>query len=603
MAEQRSTPQLLVWLWHHGKRLRMQTALNMLTGLLSVGAGLAFVAITKTAIDVATHKTEVLSLTQVLVLLVAVMLFQIGINFSNRWIRALLGVRAQNSMQLMMFRRMLSRNWMSIRHYHSGDVLNRLFKDVGTLVGLLTDDIPGFFTTIVQFVGAFVFLSMMDARLAWIIVAILPMTLILSKLYMRKLRKLTHEGRAEESRVQSAIQEAVQHSLVIKTLDSLDYVVGKVGGTQQRLHRKVVEKTKYSSFSATLVNLGFSAGYMVTFGWGVFQLQHNAITYGVLLAFIQLVGQIQGPLRALSGYVPTFINAATACERLMELERLPADRGSLMHVHPADLAGATEQGQDVQRTRLDSGTYRHTSNSSRVGLRFSHVTYRYTPTSRTVLRDFSYYFSPGSVTAILGETGVGKTTLVRLLLSLIRPVGGSMDFVLEDGSTVGVKAESRHLFAYVPQGNSLLSGTIRDNLALADPQATEADMRKVLSVAGADFVFSLPAGLDTHCTEHGGGLSEGQAQRVCIARALLRPCPFMLFDESTSALDESTEESVIRGVVEYCAGRTLIFVTHRPAVLRYCTQQLHLTRKSVSVGGPGTTVGGSRRRFTGEALS
>ena len=589
MAAQRPFSQLFLWLWHHGRKFRTQTVLNTVTGLLSVGSGLAFVGITKTAIDVATHKNDTFTLTQVIVMMLCVMLFQIVINFSNRWVRALLGVRAQNRMQQVMFHRLLSRNWMNIRHYHSGDVLNRLFKDVGTLVGLLTDDIPGLITTIVQFIGAFCFLCTMDSRLAWVIVGILPLTLIISKLYMKRLRSLTHQVRAEESKVQSAIQEAVQHSLVIKTLDSLDYVVGRLANTQQHLHSKVIEKTKYSSFSATFVNLGFAAGYLVTFAWGVFELQRDAITYGVLLAFIQLVGQIQGPLRSLSSYVPTFINAATACERLMELEQMPADRAAMKRAF-ASPQSTTEAGE--KKTRRISPT----------GLRFSHVTYRYTPTSRIVLRDFSFYFAPGTVTAILGETGVGKTTLVRLLLSLVRPVGGSMDFVLEDGSTMAVMAEHRNLFAYVPQGNSLLSGTIRDNLLLADPQATEEQMRIVLEVAGADFVFALPQGIDTMCTEQGGGLSEGQAQRICIARALLRPCPFMLFDESTSALDESTEEGVVQRLVEYCAGRTLIFITHRPAVLRYCTHQVHLARPDGMAAHQGASTSPVRRRFTGEML-
>ena len=237
------------------------------------------------------------------------------------------------------------------------------------------------------------------------------------------------------------------------------------------------------------------------------------------------------------------------------LEQMPADRAAMKR--------ALVSSRDV-RTRAEDGKRR----IAPTGLRFSHVTYRYTPTSRIVLRDFSFYFAPGSVTAILGETGVGKTTLVRLLLSLVRPVGGSMDFVLEDGSTMAVMAEHRNLFAYVPQGNSLLSGTIRDNLLLADPDANEEQMRTVLEVSGADFVLTLPQGLDTLCTEQGGGLSEGQAQRICIARALLRPCPFMLFDESTSALDESTEEAVVQRLVEYCAGRTLIFITNRASRVR-----------------------------------
>ena len=572
MTRQRTPSQLLYWLWHHARRFRLQMLLNIFIGLLTVAIALGFVAITKQTIDAATHKETSITLSQGLAVMVGLLILQILIRLAERWVKALLGVQTQNEMQRIMFARLLGSEWASVRRYHSGDVLNRLLKDVDTITGLLTTDIPDFITTIFRFVGAFIFLCIMDARLAGIIIVVAPLFLLISKLYVKRLRAISHQVRAYESRAQSLIQESIQHILVIKTIGHFSSVLHLLTDTQQRMQKKIVEKTSYASFSSTLLQLGFAIGYMISFGWGVFRLQADEITYGMLLAFIQLVGQIQTPLNALSSYVPTFIKAATACERLIELEHLPKDHVSDVELHtpPPRRTGNTRQSMLPDPPSQNSPLS--------LSLHFAGVFYRYAPNARYILRNFTYTFPAGSVTAILGETGVGKTTLVRLMLSLIRPVAGKIHWTTSDGTCLPFLPENRRLFAYVPQGNSLLSGTIRENLLMAAPQADETQMRHALTAAVAHFVFELPDGLDTLCTEQGGGLSEGQAQRICIARALLRPCPYMLFDESTSALDENTEEILVRNLVEFCHNRTLIFVTHRPTVLQHCTQQLHLIR-------------------------
>lgn len=524
----------------------MQMTLNAVLGVLYVGTSLAFVWCTKLTVDIATGATPG-NINHAIALLIGVMVLDIAIGFSSKWIRAVLGVKARNRMQERLFRRLLTSEWLMLKKYHTGDVLNRVMEDVVVVVNLLTEDLPSLLTTMLQLFGAFAFMYILDSRLAIIVICIAPLFILFSRLYIRRLRGLTHDVRAMESTVQSCIQESLQHSLVIKTLEREDYVTGRLAENHRQLRRKVVKKTWYSSLSQLVMNTGFAIGYLVTFVWGVKSLQAGIITFGALTAFVQLVGQIQHPIRTLTKFVPIFISAFTASERLMELEEIPAEESKSTTDTPTDGAPARIEINDVS--------------------------YQYSAHSRHIISGLTFTFPAGSTTAIVGETGAGKTTLIRLMLALVKPCGGHVTI---DGKDITVT--HRRLFTYVPQGNTLLSGTLRDNLLMGRPDATDDELWEVLHVASANFVKRLPDGLDTECSEMGGGLSEGQAQRICIARALLRRCPIMLFDESTSALDEQTEKTVVERISEYAKGATLIFVTHRPAVLKHCDQVLRLTR-------------------------
>lgn len=525
----------------------MQMVLNIVLGTSYVMATLAFVWATKWTVDIATGASDG-NINHAIALLVGIMIVEIALGFSSKWVRAVLGVKARNKMQESIFNRLLQCEWLSVRRYHTGDVLNRVMEDVVVVVNLLTEELPTLLTTLFQLTGAFAFMYLMDSRLAIVVICIAPIFALFSKLYIRKLRGLTHEVRSMESTVQSCIQESLQHSLVVKTLERVGYVTDRLIGNHRQLQRKVVEKTWYGSISQLVMNAGFALGYLVTFVWGVKNLQAGIITYGALTAFVQLVGQIQVPIRTLTKFIPVFISAFTATERLMELEEIPL-----------------EAADGEQPATIDGGVPE---------IVISHVSYLYDAHLRHILKDFNYQFPAGSTTAIVGETGAGKTTLIRLLLALVKPTEGS---VLIDGQNI--TARHRGAFTYVPQGNTLLSGTIRDNLLMGRPDADDEELWHVLDVASADFVKRMPKGLDTVCSEMGGGLSEGQAQRICIARALLRRHPIMLFDESTSALDEQTEQTVVQRITEYAKGATLIFVTHRPAVLKHCDQVLHLRRE------------------------
>ena len=541
------------WLWQTSHGLRAQGVLNALTSLLAVALDFAFIGATKLIIDIATGRQQEMSLRWAATILIAIMCCRILIAFASRWIAAILGVRSQNLMQLRLFRHVMQCEWKGLEDRHSGDVLNRLEQDVKDVTNVITETIPAVFGTLARFCGAFLFLFSMDSKLACLLVFIAPAFIALSKIYIRRMRQITRLIRTTDSKIQSILQESVQHRVVLKTLEQSERMVGLLADSQRTLRSFVRERTLFSSTSATLLTTGFSLGYLVTFLWGASRLAEGTITYGTMLAFIQLVGQIQGPFREITRYIPQIINSLTASERLMELQEAPVEK----------------QGEPI---RFPNGA----------GLRINTVSFAYDKTSAPVLQHFSYNFPPRSITAVLGETGTGKTTLIRLILALLKPQEGTIDFYDEEGRTATASPQTRCNLIYVPQGNSLFSGTVRDNLLLGNPYATEAEMHKALWTACAEFVLERSEGLDTPCGELGAGLSEGQAQRIAIARALLRNGSILLLDEATSALDPQTEQELLSRLKQHTAqGRTVICVTHRPAVLQYCTQELRLEQDHV----------------------
>ena len=541
---------ILRWLWRAWRGNRLQACLNAVIGLSSVVVSLAQVTAVRHAIDVASGAARG-NLYWAVAVMGLLILCDFLLNISSTWVQNLLGIRAQNRMQQRMLDRILRSRWHGKEHFHSGDVLNRLEFDVANVVDFLTQTIPSTLSVFAMFVGAFCYLFAMDAVLALITVAIIPVFVGLSKLYVNRMRKLTKDVRAEDSRVQSTLQETIQHRMLIKTLESETMMVNRLEQTQGVLRHKVVKRTVFSVFSNTILNLGFALGYLVAFLWAAVRMAANSLSFGGMTAFLQLVNRIQSPARSLTRLVPAFVSVFTAAERLMELEETPLD----------------EQGEPVAL-------------ESPCGIRLEHVGYAYED-GQDVLRDLSFDFKPGTCTAVLGETGAGKTTLIRLILGLVKPKDGKAEIYSGVYSnvtnTVPLSPLTRCNLAYVPQGNTLLSGTVRDNLRLGRLSATDEEMCEALRMSCAEFLFDTPDGLDTICGEQGSGLSEGQAQRIAIARALLRDCPVLLLDEATSALDPDTERQLLGNILSD-KKRTIIFITHRLAVKDYCDQTLTIEK-------------------------
>lgn len=546
-----TTLQTLRWFVRTSRGIRLRSIANTLTGVIGVGLDFAFIWATKRCIDTATHQTEG-SLTESALLLDAVMAAIIALGFARNWLAAILGVQSTNKIQRRMFETVLGSVWLGRDRQHTGDTMNRLDRDVRDVTSVISNTLPQALIVTCRLVGAFVFLCVYDARLACALMVITPLFIALSKFYVRRMRALTRDIRKTDSEIQSIMQESLQHRIMLKTMEQEEGVVERLGLTQQSLSDQIRYRTRFSSVSNALVNIGFAGGYLVAFLWGAWRLEQGLITYGMMLAFIQLVGQIQGPFRDMTRFIPTLISSLTAGERLMELEQLP-------------------QEETCEAIRFKGGC----------GIRLKDLSYAYDEDYRLIIDRLSYDFPPGSITAVLGETGSGKTTLIRLILALLPPLKGRVEFY--DGD-VSAKASpgTRCNLVYVPQGNSLLSGTVRSNLQLGRPDATEREMWDALELAEAGFVKESDEGLDMPVGESGLGLSEGQAQRIAIARALLRPGRVLLLDEATSALDEETETRVLDNLMGRNADSptpyTVICVTHRPAVTAHCNQMLRLKR-------------------------
>ena len=547
----------VTWVGRNVQGIRLNMAGRVGMGILQTGLGLAQVAVCKRFIDVTIRTGTDRDVVAGVVLLAGIILGGIVLRLTGYAMTIRARTRLVNGMKLRLFGLLMHRKLYGGKMMHSGDLVSRLEKDIDLVSDTVAALLPDMAVTCCKLGGAFLMLYALDSRLAWTLLLLTPPFLILGKLTARKLRSLTHDIRSQESLIQMTVQEGLEHNDVIRAMGSTGWIMAQVKDMQRGLEAKVDRRTRFTVMARTVISSGFGLGYLLVFVWGGLMMRSGEITMGTMIAFLQLAGQVQHPMLNLLNGVPQLIHTMAGVDRLAELEQLPAETADTQS-RPAKEEAATAPW----------------------GIRVSDVTFGYGDEGATVMKGFSHDFRPGTHTAVMGHTGVGKTTLFRLLLGLAEPQTGSITIYNEEGKTLEVNAGTRYYMTYIPQGNSLMSGTIRYNLLVARPDATDEMLRRALHTAVADFVFDLADGMDTIVGERGCGLSEGQAQRIAIARGLLLTGSILLLDEISSALDESTERELFGRIFKACPQKTILLITHRPEVAEICDGKIFLDARS-----------------------
>lgn len=539
------------WFFNEVRQCRWSYALVLLCQILMVAFALGYVWLSKRLVDVAILHfkgvpDEKYGLAVYAVAFLALSMIRPGIVAVKSYYQSKISVSMANRIRLRLFDDLLHLKNEYSRKYHTGDMLNRLQVDVSTVSNTFCCVVPNLFWAGLQFLAAFVYLLQIDARLAWILVLIIPIAIFGGRYVMYRVRNLTLDIRKSDSEVEAHIQESVQHIMLLQILEYTGASSEDLEELQMDNYEKNMRRAKFSVFARTLIAFSFTIGYAVAFLWGIYGIAGGVVTYGALTAILQLVGQVQRPLVQVSEQLPTLMHCTASIDRIEEIEKLPLESSDEQHF----LRGTA-------------------------GVSVENLSFRYSDGVDDIFTNFSFDFVPGSKTSIVGPTGRGKSTLIKLMLSLLSPTKGSVSIYSAD-EKVRASESTRCNLVYVSQGNTLFSGTIRENLQMGDPHATDSQMKEALYTAAADFVMELPGGLDTQCFEAGGGLSEGQAQRIAIARALLRPGSILLLDEFSSALDNATEDLLLQRLTAKLNTRTMIFITHRGRVIDYCDSVLRL---------------------------
>lgn len=459
-----------------------------------------------------------------------------------------------NKLRRDIFSKLVNMEWLQVSKYHSGDLLTRLTSDIEAVAEGSVGIFPSIIGLGVQLGAAFFTLLVYEPSLAVLAFIMAPVTILLSRLYAKKLKHTHIRIQEAESSCRSNMQEFLQNILILKTFNLEAKSAERIEELQKERLRWITERSRTGAAANTVIAAGYWLGYFIAFGWGALKLANKTATFGTMAAFLQLVNQIQGPFVGLSGTVPQVISALASAGRLIELENMDAE------------ARDTEIGIPVA-----------------AGVRFYDVSFRYEKDER-VLDGVSFEALPGETVAVTGTSGEGKTTMLRLMLALLKPDSGEVSCFDGEGNEFKASPALRNWFSYVPQGNTLFSGTIAENLRTGRPGAEEGEMKDALAAACAlDFVEKLPEGMNTVIGEKALGLSEGQAQRIAIARALLRNSPVIVLDEATSALDIELEERMLQNIRSLKPSRTCIMITHRRTSLGICSRVYKLKESRLAL--------------------
>ena len=533
--------------WVYGKTQGERLALVSLivSNALYAGMSVLYALLCRGLIDSASdHNWN--GLWRYALILLAVILVQILFRFVSRNLEERIRARFELGLKRSLFAQILKKNYASATGFHSGELLNRMVSDVSVVSDGVVGILPGLTTMATRFVCALGVLVVLEPNFTWVFLAAGLLVFGVTRLFRDVSKRMHKRVQAADGRVRAFFQEALESLLVIKVFGAEDQVEARAEALQDTHYNAKKSRWQLHSAANAGVTLVFQLGYLFALVWCSYRLFAHTITFGTLTAILQLVGQIQTPLAGMSGILPQYYSMLASAERLQELEVLPDEPVG----QPCDVAALYPQIRSIKLDRLSFHYDRD-----------------------LVLEDADLTIQTGEFVAIMGRSGIGKSTLLKLLLGVFPVDAGEMYFETDERH-IPITCDTRALFSYVPQGNLLFSGTIRENLTFVSPDASEEAIRAALKIACADgFLDELPDGLETVIGENGMGLSEGQTQRIAIARAVLRGAPILLLDEATSALDEATEEALLNNL-RAIPQITCLLVSHKRAALTVCDRHV-----------------------------
>lgn len=549
----REVIQEIAWIYQYTRRYYKEIILYMLLGLLGASLGLvnSFVSRELTS-TVTTPGQTWQSAAGFAALYIGLGLVSLGVGAANSRISAKVSLRVQNEMQADIFTRFLRADWQNLQNYHSGDLLSRLTGDVGTVSGSVLGLIPSLVVSLFQFVASLCIILWYDPVMAVLALLSAPVTLFASRTLMGNMRKHNKNMRAVSSEMMSFHEESFQNIQSIKSFGLIDHFSNQLLQVQKKYRDASLDYNRFSIFASTFMSLVGQVVSYTCLAWGVYRLWTGYIDLAMMVMFLQLAGQLSSSFSSLVGVVPSVIGTTVSARRVIEILDLPAE------------PELDEQTKQTIKTLQQKGQ------QTGLSLQLEHISFGYKP-EQLILNDISLLANPGEIIALVGASGDGKTTLLRLILSLVDAQEGK-GFVQDNaGTRLALSPATRGLFSYVPQGKAAFSGTIADSLRMLNPTATDDELIEALKTACAyNFVSKLPDGINTILGEQGAGLSEGQNQRLSIARALVRNAPILLMDEATSALDVETERKVLHNLMSDAHKRTCIVTSHRPSVFAMC---------------------------------
>lgn len=546
----RNQKSYFFWLVKYSKpyipKILFMMIINLLITLLSTGMAV----LSKEIIDRATNGNNI---TGAIVIYIVFILSMLGFNVISQMISLVLDEKFSFGIRKQLYEQIINAHWMDVKKYHTGDLMTRLTSDAGNISNGIIYTIPTIIELVLELLITFFTLFYYQPMLAVFALVIGPVAAIVSFWLGRKLKKLQVKVQESESAYRSYVQESLANLLIVKSFANEEYATDRLVKLRDERFKWVYKKSKLGVMSSTSMSLTFQLAYIVAFTYGAICITAKTITYGTMSLFITLINRIQAPIIGLAQQIPKIVSILASAGRVIELQNIPLEEKCDRHIKQND-----------------------------IGVRVEGLSFHYDMEKENVFENADISIKPGEFVAIIGESGIGKTTLIRLIMSFMSEYEGNITYFNNNHESIKANASTREFISYVPQGNTLFSGTIRENIRMGKLDATEEEFIEALKMSAAyDFVQELPKGIDTVIGERGHGISEGQAQRIAIARALIKKAPFLILDEATSSLDPQTELAVLEGIRKLEPKPTCLIITHRLSVLPYCDRRIRIEDKKI----------------------